>query len=140
MKVNELMTQKVEFIDADATIQETAEKMKELDVGALPVVISDETVGMITDRDIVIRVVAHGLDPEKSHVSDAITEGVVFCNEADDIKYVARLMENKQVRRVLVKDNEGNVSGIVSLGDLAINANLQLSGEVLQEVSKPSET
>jgi CBS domain-containing protein len=140
MKVRDLMTQKVEFINADATIQETAEKMKELDVGALPVIIADETVGMITDRDIVVRVVAHGLDPEKSHVSDAITEGVTFCNETDDIKYVARLMEDRQIRRVVVKDGQGNVNGIVSLGDLATSAGQQLSGEVVQEVSKPSET
>jgi CBS domain-containing protein len=137
MKVREMMTQKVEFINADATIQETAEKMKELDVGALPVIISDETVGMITDRDIVVRAVAHGLDPEKSHVSDAITEGVEFCNEADDIKDVARMMENKQIRRVVVKDDQGNVSGIVSLGDLARSVNHELSGEVLEEISEP---
>jgi CBS domain-containing protein len=139
MKVQEIMSHEIEFAHADATIQETAEKMKEFDVGVLPVVVGDETVGMITDRDIVVRVIAHGLDPEKTHVSDAITEGVEFCNEEDDIKEVVRLMEQQQIRRVVVKDNQGKVSGIVSLGDLAKNVNHALSGEVLEEVSKPSE-
>jgi len=137
MKVRELMTQQVEFVKADTTIQETAEKMKELDVGALPVVIADETVGIITDRDIVVRAIAHGLDPEKSHVSDALTEGIEFCNAGDDIKDVARLMEKKQIRRVVVKDDQGNVSGIVSLGDLAIRVSHELSGEVIDQVSAP---
>jgi len=139
MKVQEIMSHGIEFAHADATIKETAEKMKEFDVGVLPVVVGDETVGMITDRDIVVRVIAHGLDPEKTHVSDAITEGVEFCNEEDDIKEVVRLMEQQQIRRVVVKDNQGKVSGIVSLGDLAKNVNHALSGEVLEEVSKPSE-
>ena len=137
MKVREMMSSGIDFTHADATIKETAEKMKELDVGAMPVAIGDETVGMITDRDIVVRIVAHGLDPEKSHVSDAITEGVEYCNEEDDIQDVARLMEKQQIRRVVVKDNQGKVSGIVSLGDLARAANHGLSGETLEEVSQP---
>jgi CBS domain-containing protein len=111
--------------------------MKEFDVGALPVVIADKVVGMITDRDVVVRVVAKGLDPEKSHVSDAITEGVEFCNETDDVADMARLMEKKQIRHVVVKDKNGGVSGIVSLGDLAQTAKHELSGEVIEEVSAP---
>jgi CBS domain-containing protein len=139
MKVREMMTPGIEFVNSEATIQEAAEKMKESDIGAMPVIIGDETVGMITDRDIVIRIVAHGLDPQKTHVIDAITEGVEFCNEEDDIKDVARLMEKQQIRRVVVKNSRDKVTGIVSLGDLARSVNHELSGEVLKEVSEPSE-
>jgi len=138
MKIKEIMTHGIEIIGPSATIRQTAEKMKELDVGALPVFIAGEPVGMITDRDIVVRIVAHGRDPEKSHVSDAVTEGVEYCNEEDDINDVARLMEKRRIRRVMVTDSRGKVSGIVSLGDLAKSVNHKLSGEVLEEVSRSS--
>ena len=112
--------------------------MEELNVGALPVIAADEVVGMITDRDIVVRSVAQGLDPEKHKVMEAATEGVISCNEEDDVSVVVKLMEDNQIRRVLVKDN-GKVTGIISLGDLAVQIQKDKAGEALKEVSEPSE-
>lgn len=138
MKVKELMTPRIAFVHSDDSIKQAANKMEELDVGALPVIIGDEVVGMITDRDIVIRSVSHGLDPEKHKVMEAVSEGVVSCKEEDDVKTVVDLMEDKQIRRVVVKDEAGKVTGIVSLGDLALNVQKETAGDVLKKISEPS--
>jgi len=139
MKVKEVMTRDVEFIDSNDSIKQAAEKMKKLNIGVLPVKTGDEMVGIITDRDIVVRSVAQGLDPEKHKIIEAFSEGVIACKEEDDIKEVAQLMEDRQIRRVVVKDDQEKVTGIVSLGDLAVNIANKLVGEVLKEVSEPSE-
>jgi len=139
MKVKEVMTRDVEFIDSNDSIKQAAEKMKKLNIGVLPVKTGDEMVGIITDRDIVVRSVAQGLDPEKHKIIEAFSEGVIACKEEDDIKEVAQLMEDRQIRRVVVKDDQEKVTGIVSLGDLAVNIANKLVGQVLKEVSEPSE-
>ena len=138
MQAKDVMTRQVEGVRSDDSIQQAAAKMEELNVGALPVIAADEVVGMITDRDIVIRSVAQGLDPEKHKVMETATEGVVSCNEEDDVSIVVKLMEDNQIRRVLVKDN-GKVTGIISLGDLAVQIQKDKAGEALKEVSEPSE-
>ena len=136
-KVKEVMTPDVAFINSDNTISEAARKMLELDVGLLPVVIGTEIVGVITDRDIVLRSVAQGYDPEKTPTLEAVTESIANCNEDDDIETAARIMKDKQIRRVLVKNDDMEFSGVVSLGDLAME-DLRESAEVLQKVSAPS--
>ncbi len=139
MKVKELMTRDVEFVDTNDFIKQAADKMKALNVGVLPVKTGDEIVGMLTDRDIVVRSVAQGLDPAKHKVIEALSEGVISCNEEDDIKAVAQLMGERQIRRLVVRDNQDKVVGIVSLGDVALKMANSLVGEVLKEVSEPSE-
>ncbi len=139
MKAKELMTPNIEFIGSDVAIKDAAKKMKELDVGALPVNIGDETVGMITDRDIVIRAVAQGFDPEKHKVREAVSEGIISCNEDDEIETIADLMEDQQIRRILVKDAGGKITGIISLGDLAVKIQNEKTGEVLKKVSEPAQ-
>lgn len=138
MKVKEIETPKVAFVRSDDSIKQAALKMEELGVGALPVVVGEDVVGMLTDRDIVIRTVAQGLDAETHKVADAFTEGVVSCKEADDVGTVVDLMEKEQVRRVVVKDEQQNVTGIVSLGDLAVNIQKEMAGEALKGVSQPA--
>ena len=138
MKVREIMTPNIEFVSANDTIKKAAEKMKALNVGAMPVGAPDETLGIITDRDIVIRSTARGLDPEKHKVMEAVTENPIGADEEDDIKTLVDVMENNQIRRVIVKNKEGNVTGIVSLGDLAIHLRKDLAGEVLEKISEPS--
>ena len=138
MQAKDVMTRQIEGVRSDGSIQQAAAKMEELNVGALPVIAADEVVGMITDRDIVVRSVAQGLDPEKHKVMEAATEGVISCNEEDDVSIVVKLMEDNQIRRVLVKDN-GKVTGIISLGDLAVQIQKDKAGEALKEVSEPSE-
>jgi CBS domain-containing protein len=139
MKVKDVMTRNVEVVDSNDSIKQAAEKMEELNVGVLPVKTGEEIVGMLTDRDIVVRSVAQGLDPEKHKIIEAFSEGVLACKEEDDIEEVAQLMGDQQIRRVLVKDDEEKVVGIVSLGDLAVNIGNKLVGQVLEEVSKPSQ-
>jgi CBS domain-containing protein len=136
MKVSELMTPEVDFVSSDDTIQKAARKMEDLDVGVLPVIVGKELVGMITDRDITVRVAAQGLDPQKAKVVDAITEGVVACKAEDDVNDVARLMKDKKIRRVAVTDDGGQLAGIVSFADLATSADKTLVGEVIRVISR----
>lgn len=139
MKVREVMTPNIEVVHSADPIQKAAQKMEDLNIGALPVAAGDEVKGIITDRDIVIRSTAQGLDPQKHKVMEAVTEGIVSADEEDDIKTVVNLMEDKQIRRVLVKNKEDKVTGIVSLGDLAVHLQRELAGEVLKDVSEPAE-
>lgn len=136
MKVKEIMTSNVDYVTAEATLQETAEKMKDLDVGELPVVAGKEAVGIITDRDITVRAVAHGLIPQSARVVDAMTEGVVACSEEDTIDKAAEIMGGRKIRRLPVTDVNGKMNGVVSLGDLALNLDKSRVGEVLAQISR----
>jgi len=136
MKVSEIMSPDVDFVSSDDTIQQAARKMEELDVGALPVIVGKEFVGMITDRDITVRIAAQGRDPQRAKVVDAVSEGVVACRADDDINDVARLMKDRKIRRVPVRDDKGSLAGIVSFADLATNADKALVGEVIRAISK----
>jgi CBS domain-containing protein len=140
MQLKEVMTRNVEVIHPDDTLAAAAEKMKTLDVGPLPVCDGDRLVGMLTDRDITVRATAAGRDPTMTHVRDAMTPDVVYCFEDQDVKEAAQLMEQRQIRRLLVLNREKRLVGIVSLGDLAVESgDRKLSGEVLKEVSEPAE-
>jgi len=136
MKVRDIMTKGVECVSPDDTLQVAATKMKSLDVGPTPVCGDDRVVGMLTDRDIVLRAVAEGKDPRTTKVREAMTEEVIYCFEDDDTEDAAKLMEDRQVRRVLVMSREKRLVGIVSLGDLATEGKKKDAGKVLQEVSE----
>ena len=140
MQLKDVMTRDVVVIGPDATLEDAAGRMDALDVGPLPVCENNRLVGMITDRDITVRSTAMGEDPKKAHVRDAMTRDVLCCHEDDDVREATRLMESKQVRRIPVLNREEQLVGIVSLGDLAVWASdEQVSGEVLEKVSEPSE-
>src|SRR3954466_11863099 len=102
MRVSEVMTRGVECISPDATLQEAAARMKSLDVGPLPVCDNDRLVGMVTDRDITVRATAEGEAPTDVRVRDIMTLEVFWCFEDQDAAEAARLMEQKQVRRLVV--------------------------------------
>jgi CBS domain-containing protein len=139
MLVNELMTKGAECIRPDATIQEAAQRMKSIDVGALPVFDNDEIIGVVTDRDITIRSVAEGRDPRNAKVRDAMTPQVVYCFEDNDVADAAELMRQQQVRRLPVMNHDKKLVGILSLGDLAVETgNEQLAGQALEGISEPS--
>jgi len=139
MKVNEVMTRRAECTRPEATLQEAAERMRALDVGSLPVCENDRLVGMLTDRDIIVRSIPEGHDPRKDHVRDVMTPELFYCFEDQDVTEVARLMKEKQVRRLPVLSRDKRLAGIVSLGDLAVEAgNEQLAGEALERISEPS--
>ena len=139
MQVKDVMTRGAECVRPEATLQEAAQKMKSLDVGPLPVCDNDRLVGMLTDRDITVRAVAEGKDPRATRVRDAMTEGISYCFEEDDVADAARLMKEKQIRRLLVLDRNKRLAGIVSLGDLAVETGDEhLAGQTLERVSQPT--
>jgi CBS domain-containing protein len=139
MKVRDVMTPQVEVIQADATLKEAAEKMSRLEVGPLPVCESERLVGILTDRDITIRAVATGCDPNTTRVREAMTPEVVYCFEDQDVEIAAQMMEMRQIRRVPVLNRGNRLVGIVSLGDLAVETgNRTFAGETLEHISEPS--
>jgi CBS domain-containing protein len=137
MKVGELMTQDVEVIRPDDSLQTAAKMMADLDAGILPVGENDRLVGMITDRDITVRAVAKGRAPEKTTVRDAMSEEVRYCFEDEDSEEVARKMGSWQMRRLPVLNRDKRLVGIVSLGDLVIGGSEEPATEALKEISQP---
>jgi CBS domain-containing protein len=138
MQVREVMTRGAECIAPDDSLQEAAQKMKDRDVGPLPVCDRDRLVGMITDRDITVRATADGLDPKATRVREVMTPQVVYCFEDQDVEVAAYLMEENQVRRLVVLNRDRRLVGIVSLGDLAVETGDEhLAGRTLERVSEP---
>jgi len=139
MQVKDVMTRGAQCIGPDATLQEAARKMKDLDVGPLPICDNDHLVGMLTDRDITVRAVAEGRDPRTAKVRDAMSEGVCYCFEDDDVSAAAQVVREKQVRRLVVLTSDKRLAGIVSLGDLAVETGDEhLAGKTLEHVSQPT--
>jgi CBS domain-containing protein len=139
MRVDALMTRDAECIRPDAALQEAADRMNTLDVGSLPVCDDDRLVGVLTDRDIVLRSVSRGHDPRIDRVRDAMTRDIVFCFEDDDIIEVADLMRQKKVRRLPVLNRQKRLIGIISLGDLAVESGVApLAEHALKGISEPS--
>ncbi len=138
MQVHEVMTRGVECVSPDATLQEAARRMKELDVGSLPICKNGRLAGMITDRDITVRSVGAGHDPRSDRASDVMTPNVVYCYEDQDAAEAAELMREKQIRRLPVLNREKRLVGIVSLGDLAVETgDDQMVGHALEGISEP---
>ena len=139
MQVKDIMTKGVEVIRPDATLQEAAQKMRSLDIGALPVDAGDQLVGMITDRDITVRATAEGLDPKQTRVREVMSKDLITLQEDQDTKKAAELMQSKQIRRVPVLNRSKQLVGIISLGDLARHTqDPKLAGQTLEQVSEPS--
>ncbi len=139
MQLKDVMTRNVEVIRPDAPIAEAARKMNELNVGPLPVCENDRLVGMLTDRDITVRATSAGKDPRTTPVREAMTDEVICCYEDQDVRDAARLMEEKQVRRLPVLNKDKRLVGIVSLGDVAVEGHDdRLSGEALEGISRPA--
>jgi CBS domain-containing protein len=137
--IQEIMTRNVEVVRPDAPIREAAEKMRSLDVGSLPVCDGQRLVGMITDRDITIRAIADGRDPSQTPVTEAMTPEIVYCYDDQDVKEVAELMEERQIRRLPIISRDKRLVGIVSLGDLAVDTGKKkMAGQTLTEISKPA--
>jgi CBS domain-containing protein len=137
MRVKEVMTTGVEVVHPDSTLDEAAARMKALDIGLLPVCDGGRLVGMLTDRDITVRATAEGEDPTAIRVRDIMTQGVQYCCEDQLVAEAARLMQEHQVRRLVVLDREKRLVGIVSLGDLAVETgDDELAGQTLGQVSE----
>lgn len=141
MRVKEVMTCSVECTRPTASLQEAAQKMRELNVGPLPVCGDDNRLeGIITDRDITVRAIAEGKDPKTTPVQDAMTRNITYCFQDQEIAEAARLMKEKRIRRLAVLDHDKHLVGIISLGDLAVGTHDEaLAGDALQRVSEPAQ-
>jgi len=139
MLVREIMTTAYETIPAGDSVYHAALIMRDEDVGMLPVVNEDgRLLGAVTDRDIVVRGLAEGRELD-ALVEEVMTPGVICCDAGDDLPAVARMMEQNQVRRVVVVDGDNNVVGVISLGDMAARTRDRgLGGEVLERISRPT--
>lgn len=119
MKLRDIMTEDVETIRPEASVQEAAQKMAELDIGSIPVMDGDHLVGIVTDRDITIKATALGLSPDEVPVRDVMSSPVIFGDEGLTADEAADLMETHQIRRLPVMSSDRHLVGIVTLGDLA---------------------
>ena len=137
-RLSELMTRGVEVVPPSASVAEAAEKMKTLDVGAIPVCDGHRLEGMLTDRDIVVRVVAQRQNPNDVRVRDAMSPGVAYCYDDQTVEDAARLMQEKQIRRLPILNRDKQLVGIVSLGDLAVKTEQAAAADTLERVSEPA--
>jgi CBS domain-containing protein len=136
--VAEVMTRGVEVIGPDETLQRAAQRMDELNVGALPVCDGQRLLGIVTDRDITVRATAAGLDPHDTRVRDVMSGQIRCCREHESAESVMQQMGDTQIRRLPVLDGDARLVGIVSLGDLAMRAGARVD-VALREISSPSQ-
>jgi CBS domain-containing protein len=112
MKLSEIMTPEVVTIDPDASLQQAAQMMASFDIGMLPVVIEDDLVGVITDRDITVRAAARGLDPKRTQVRYVMTEAAICSFDTQEIAQGAKQMMNHRIRRLPILDQHQRMVGI----------------------------
>jgi CBS domain-containing protein len=138
MRIKDLMSSDVEVIRPGATVAEAAELMKALDIGILPICDGGRLIGILTDRDIVVRGTADGFHPETMSAREVMTSKVIYCFEDQEVAEAGRIMKEKQIRRLPVLNREKQLVGIISLGDLAGGGgDKTLAGETLQDISEP---
>ena len=137
MKVSDAMTSQVSTAAPTDTVRKVAQVMAHVETGAVPIVDGGKVVGLVTDRDIVLRVVAEGGDL-KGPISAAMTDDVQSCKPDDNLADAAAQMANHQLRRLIVTDEKGALVGILSLGDIATDFGNKKVGEVLEEISAPA--
>jgi len=137
-KLKDLMSRDVQVISPDGTIKEAAQQMRKGNFGMMPVGENDRMIGTISDRHIAIRAVAEGKDPS-TKVREVMSEGIVWAYEEDSVDDAAKLMGDRQIRRLPIVNADKRLVGIVALGDFAVvSADIEVAGEALSEISKPS--
>lgn len=134
--IADIMSTDVRTIQPQESLRRAAQCMRELDVGALPVCDGERLLGMLTDRDIVVRALADGLDPDQACVSDVMSPELEYCTADDDSEDAKRLMGARQLRRLPVVDKHRRLVGIVSLGDLAVRETGHID-QALRDISQP---
>jgi CBS domain-containing protein len=135
MKVKNMMHRGVQFVEPGVKIAAIAAKMQQHDIGAIPVCENGKPIGMVTDRDITIRALANGKDAAKLTAKDVMTAKVIYCRDSAEAEDAIRIMESKQIRRLPVLDDTGELVGMLSLGDVSHAMTQNLTGEVTTAVS-----
>ncbi len=143
MKCKDIMTQNPTCCAPSETIEEAARHMKEEDIGSVLVCDSPQShhlIGILTDRDIVIKVIAEGQDPKNIPVQRIMTPDPLTCHEEENLQHAMDLMEEHQIRRIPILNEHNQFVGIVSQGDLAKRfGNQQRTGQMVEEISKSPE-
>ena len=139
MKIREIMTPDAQCVRPDETLVDAALLMRQLEVGVLPVCEDEELIGVITDRDITVRAVADARHPVTTMVREVMSVGTITVFEDQEVDEAIHIMEQHQIRRAPVMNRENHLVGIVSLGDIAVDASAMVSGEALKRVSQPAE-
>jgi CBS domain-containing protein len=134
--VREAMTSNPCSIDADKSVAYAAKMMRDEDVGLAPIVEGDRLVGVLTDRDIAVRVVAEGRDSEQTKVTEVASHDVVTLDPQQDLDEALRLMARHQVRRLPVVEEDGRLVGVVAQADVAKEADERQTGEVVEQISR----
>lgn len=138
MKVKEIMTERVEYLPADTSIEDAAKKMAAFDCGFLP--IAEENLerlrGVITDRDIAVRAVAEGLDPATTKVEEICSDSVLYCYENDDIIDTSSNMSEQKIWRIIVLDNQENkeMVGILTVGDILRKGEKKIAADTARKI------
>ncbi len=135
MKVKQAMHGQVKWCEPSMPVAKIAKLMKANDIGAIPVGENDRLIGMVTDRDIALRAVANGRDLSKTTARNVMSKGVSYCNENDRLSEAVHLMEEKQIRRLPVINDEKRMVGMLSLGDVTHAAGKSTSGGFARAVS-----
>jgi CBS domain-containing protein len=139
MRVKEVMSGNPACCTPNDTVQEVAKVMCDLNVGSIPVVVDHQSrslVGMITDRDLCCRVLAHGLDGKSTRIQEFVTYNPAICRDGENVENCERLMQEHQVRRIPVVDKENGVIGIVAQADLALKDKPERVSKTVEEISK----
>ena len=135
--LRDLMSPDVQFVSPDMTIEDAARKMRDGDFGMLPVAEDDRMIGAISDRDIAVRAVAEGLGAD-TEVRDVMSDGIAWAYDDDSVEQAAKIMSDRQVRRLPVVNREKRLVGIVALGDFAVESTqIRPAAQALTEISKP---
>jgi CBS domain-containing protein len=136
MKVNDVMTHGIEGVQASDTVHHAAIRMKELEIGSVAVFDREFPIGILTDRDIAVRVVSQSLNPTHTSIGEVMSKDPVTCTEDNDLEQAVAMMENNKIRRLLVKNSEGKISGIITIDDIALRGGSQLVTDVIKEVKQ----
>ena len=134
--ISEVMTPNPQSVDPSTTVVEAARLMRDGDVGSLPVVEDGKVVGIVTDRDIAVRAVAEGKDPQGTKVGEIASKDLVTVDPQQDLDEALRLMARHQVRRLPVVEEDGRLVGVVAQADVASEAGDEKTGEMVEEISK----
>jgi CBS domain-containing protein len=137
MNVSEVMTHGVYTTSPDDTVQTAAQTMADLDSGVLPIGEDDRLIGILTDRDLSMRVVAEARDPTTTFVRDVMSQEVRYCFEDDSVEEVAVKMSQWHIRRLPVLSRDHRVVGIISIGDLARETTAEIAGGALSGIAEP---
>lgn len=136
--VKEIMTKNPDALSDDMTLEQAAAEMQKYDFGFIPIKHENKVIGVVTDRDLVVRCIAKGEDPKQTTLKDIMTEEVLFCHDDDDLSKAIKMMSDNQIHRLAVYDKQNNLCGVISMGDIARkNKDASLLGKLTEAIRQP---